>query len=164
VFTAAQFSAAALAIAVLIAPAAPQQARTTEQLRSRFSQEADPVHKTKLLLPLGDSEFRDAQAALAEGKNSEALDILKQYLDEAQSCDKALDAKFADPERHPNGFKQLQISVREALRRLGALIVGLSADDRGPFVDIRNQLDEMDRHLIQQLFPRQPAAPQKPKG
>ena len=36
------------------------------------------------------------------------------------------------------------------------MIVGLSADDRTPFVEIRSQLDEMDRHLIQQLFPKQP--------
>ncbi len=147
------------------APIAAQEFRTTAQLRARFAHETDGVHKAKALQPLGDSEFKDIEIALAEDKIPEALDILKLYVDEAQMCAKALEAKTSDPEKHPNGFKQLQISLRESLRRLDAAIVGLSADDRKPFVEIRGQLDEMDRHLIQQLFPKQPAhnEPANPK-
>ena len=165
-FTFAQFSGLALGLAaVVLAPLAAQEFRTTEQLRAKFVHEDDPIRKAKLLPPLGDSEFKDAQAALADDKIPLALDIVKQYFGEAQSVQKALDAKTPDPEKHPNGYKQLQISVRESLRRMDAMIVGLSADDRTPFVDIRGQLDEMDRHLIQQLFPKQPerTAPAKPK-
>jgi hypothetical protein len=45
------------------------------------------------------------------------------------------------------------------------MIVGLNEDDRKPFVEIRSQLDEIDRHLIQMLFPKQPPsdAAGKPK-
>ncbi|MGA8145284.1 MAG: hypothetical protein WB987_15465 [Candidatus Acidiferrales bacterium] len=159
------FSGLALVLAAILAPAAAQEYRSTEQLRARFVQEADPIRKAKLLPPLGDSEFRDAHTALAEDKVPQALEILKLYVGEAQSCEKALNAKIADPEKHPNGFKQLQISVREAVRRMDAIIVGLSADDRTPFVEMRGQLDEIDRHLIQQLFPKQPVPnePASPK-
>jgi hypothetical protein len=152
----------AFAMAVFFAPIAAQDFRTTEQLRARYTHETDPAHKAKLLQPLGDSEFRDAQAALAEDKYPGALEIVKQYLGEAQSCDKALEAKYPSPEKHSSGFKELQISVRESLRRLDAMIVGLSADDRTPFVEIRSQLEEMDRHLIQQLFPKD--STQSPKA
>ena len=155
-FSLAQLSSLALGLAIVVAPVAAQEYHTTEQWRAKYVRETDPVHKAKLLLPLGDSEFKDAEAALANEKLSEALNILKQYLDEAQSCEKELDAKFPDAEKHANGYKQLQISLRGSLRRLDAMIVGLTEDDRKPFVEIRGQLDEIDRHLIQQLFPKQP--------
>jgi hypothetical protein len=156
-FSLAQLSSLALGLAIVVAPLAAQEYHTTEQWRSKYVRETDPVHKAKLLLPLGDSEFKDAESALANEKLSEALNILKQYLDEAQSCEKELDAKFPDAEKHANGYKQLQISLRGSLRRLDAMIVGLTEDDRKPFVELRGQLDEIDRHLIQQLFPKQPA-------
>jgi hypothetical protein len=152
-----QLSALALALAMVTACLAAQEYHTTEQWRAKFDHEADPVHKAKLLLPLGESEFKDAESALANDKAAESLDILKKYLDEAQSCEKALEEKFPDAEKHSNGYKQLQISLRGSLRRLDAMIVGLNEDDRKPFVAIRGQLDEIDRHLIHMLFPKQPA-------
>jgi hypothetical protein len=158
-------SALAIALAMAIAPLAAQQIQSTEQWRAKFEHEADPVHKAKLLLSLGDSEFKDAESALANDKTDEALDILKRYLDEVRSCDKALADKFPDPEKHASGYKHLQISLRGSLRRLDAMIVGLNEDDRKPFVEVRGQLDEIDRHLIQVLFPKQPPndAAGKPK-
>jgi len=153
----AQLSALALAFAMVTACLAAQEYHTTEQWRAKFDHEADPVRKAKLLLPLGESEFKDAEGTLASDKLTEALDILKKYLDEAQSSEKALAEKFPDAEKHANGYKQLQISLRGSLRRLDAMIVGLNEDDRKPFVEIRGQLDEIDRHLIHMLFPKQPA-------
>ena len=156
-FSLAQLSSLALGLAIVVAPLAAQEYHTTEQWRAKYVRETDPVHKAKLLLPLGDSEFKDAESALANEKLSETLALHTNSLDEAQSCKKELDAKFPDPEKHANGYKQLQISLRGSLRRLDAMIVGLTEDDRKPFVEIRGQLDEIDRHLIQQLFPKQPA-------
>jgi hypothetical protein len=154
-----------LSLAIALAPLAAQEYHTTEQWRAKYDHETDPVRKARLLPPLGDSEFKDAEAALAADKNSQALDIVKAYLDEAQTVQKALDAKIVDPEKHANGYKQLQISIRGALRRLDSMIVGMAGDDKPPFVEIRSQLDDIDRHLIQQLFPKQPTntEPTKPK-
>jgi hypothetical protein len=161
----AHISALVVAFAMVMTAVAAQEYHTTEQWRAKFDHEADPVHRAKLLLPLGDSEFKDAENALANDKTAETIDILKKYLDEARSCEKALEEKFPDAEKHAGGYKQLQISVRGSLRRLDAMIVGLNEDDRKPFVEIRGQLDEIDRHLIQMLFPKQPAndAAGKPK-
>src|ERR1700722_3368918 len=153
----AQLSALVLAVAMVTVCLAAQEYHTTEQWRAKFDHEADPVHKAKLLLPLGESEFKDAESALANDKAAEALDILKKYIDETQSSAKAVAGKFADPEKHRNGYKKIQISLRGSLRRLDAMIVGLNEDDPKPFVEIRGQLDEIDRHLIHMLFPKQPA-------
>ena len=152
-----------LSLVIALAPSVAQEYHTTEQWRAKYDRETDPIRKAKLLPPLGDSEFKDAEAALAEDKNTQALDILKTYLDEAKTVQKALDARVADPEKHANGYKQLQISIRGALRRIDSMIVGLAGDEQPPFVEIRSQLDDIDRHLIQQLFPKQPVKPESKK-
>jgi hypothetical protein len=136
-------------------------------LRARFAKETDPVRKARLIGPLGDAQFQQIQSDAAEGNYSAALDMLMEYRDDAQSCLKALEAKEPDPEKHPSGFKQLQISLRASLRRVDDIIVGLAGDEQKPFVDLRKELDQMDRQLIRELFPRQPAAesgPPKPKS
>ena len=142
-------SAAPLAQAML-----PQN--STAELRSRFTHETDPVRKAKLLLPLGDAEFQDILKDEESEHLGEALAIFRQYRDEAQVCQKDLEGKEHDPEKHPNGFKQLQISLRQALRRLSDIIADLPGDEQKPFLDVRRDLEQMDRQLIHELFPRRP--------
>jgi hypothetical protein len=78
------------------------------------------------------------------------------YRDEAALCMKELDAKVADPEKHSGGFKELEISVRQSLRRLDELLVSMTAEEQKPFLEVREDLDRMNRHLVRELFPRQP--------
>jgi hypothetical protein len=135
----------------------------TAELRSRFTNETDPIRKAKLLVPLGEAEFRDILKDADSEKFGEALAIFQQYRDEAQACQKALEGKEPDPEKHPNGFKQLQISLRQSLRRLSDIIVGLPADEQKPFQDVRRDLEQMDRQLIHELFPRRPETAPEPQ-
>jgi hypothetical protein len=140
-----------------------------DAFRAKFTKETDPVRKAKILIPLGDAEFRDIQKEAGADNAEGALAILRQYRDEAQASQKALEATAHDPERHPNGFKELQISLRESIRRLDNVIGDLSGDEQKPFRDIRQELEQMDRRLIHQLFPRRPEAepeppPDKPKS
>ena len=105
----------------------------------------------------GDAEFREIESDFLAERLPDALAVLQQYRDEARTCEKLLDAKNVDAEQHPAGFKQLEFSLRESLRRLDDLLVTLTRDDQAPFEDARNDIDEMNRHLIHELFPRQPA-------
>jgi hypothetical protein len=133
------------------------------ELRSRFENETDPVRKAKLLGPLGEAEFRDILKDTESDNFGGALAIFQQYRDEAQACQKALEGKEPDPEKHPNGFKQLQISLRQSLRRLSDIIVDLAADDQKPFLEVQRDLEQMDRQLIHELFPRRPEAAPEPQ-
>ena len=65
-----------------------------------------------------------------------------------------------DAEKHPAGFKQLQFSLRDSLRRLDAVIVNMTGDEQAPFLDIRKELEETNSHLIEHLFPHDPHAKQ----
>ena len=146
---------------VLLASAAMQPQNTTEGFRAKFTHESDPIHKAHILIQLGDAEFRDIQKEVGSDNAQEALAILQQYRDEAQECQKGLEASGRDPEKHPNGFKELQISLRESLRRLDHVIGDLSGDEQKSFRDVRQDLEQMDLKLIHQLFPRRPEAQPK---
>jgi hypothetical protein len=126
--------------------------------RAKFEQETDPVHKAKLMVHLGRAEFEEIEKQAANNNLDEALKGAREYETQADSVAKALDARGVNPEKHASGFKELQISVREALRRLSYLMVGFSGDEQKPFLAIRDNLDTLNRHLINELFPRQPDA------
>jgi hypothetical protein len=152
-----RFSGLALS-AVLASSSFPAQDRTAG-LRARFCKETDPVHKAKLLTQLSDSEFREIQTLLGAGNLTDASPIANQLADEAESTVKALDARGRDAEKHPEGYKQAEMSVRGSLRRIDNILIELSGDDQKPFLEVRNRLDELEKQLIRELFPHRPDAP-----
>jgi hypothetical protein len=142
---------------ILVVSCAPVIFQTrTADIHARFEHETDPVRRAKLMPRLGEEQFHEIGKEISDGNLSQALTILKQYRDEAEVCIKALDAKVADPEKHAGGFKELEISVRQSLRRLDELLVGMTGDDQKPFLEVREDLDRLNRHLVRELFPRQP--------
>jgi hypothetical protein len=134
----------------------PAMAQTTRLLQARFDQEQDIVRRAKMLTDLSRADFQSVSEEVAAGDNTDALKTLQQFLDDAQHTSDALDAKENNPEAHPSGFKQLQIATRESLRRLDDLTAGLTGDEQAPFLAIRKNLDQLNRHLIKELFPHQP--------
>jgi hypothetical protein len=151
-----RFLAGAFAILLLAVVSGPSPAQDRlMQFRSRFQKETDPVHRAKLMPQLGEAQFQEIDKDLASEKLQDAILILQQYRDEAQLCGNALDAKGANAEKHPSGFKELELSLRESLRRLDDILVSFAPDAQGPFRAVRNDLDELDRHVIRELFPSQ---------
>jgi hypothetical protein len=133
------------------------------ELRAKFDQESNPVRKAKLLPDLGDAEFDKIGADAANGDIAGALSLASRYRDQAQSCVKNLDATDVSADKHPNGCKQLQISVQESLRKLDAALRGMTADDQMQFANVRQDLAEMNEHLIEELFPDRSSAKQQKK-
>ena len=149
---------------VLVAGSLPAQDRTA-QLRSRFERETDPVRKARMVALLADSEFREIHEKIDTGDLAAAAEIAGRVRDEAQASKRLLDAKSRDAEAHPDGYKQLEISVRESMRRLDDIMVGLAKDEQAPLAEVRKDMDELDRQMIHQLFPKRPEAePEKPKS
>jgi len=154
-------------LVALVAGSLLAQDRTAE-LRARFEKETDPVRKARLVEPLADAEFRNMHEKIDAGDLAAAAEIARRVRDEAAASKKSLDAKSRDPEAHPEGYKQLEISVRVSVRRLDDIMVGLAKDDQAPLAEVRKDLDEQDRQMIHQLFPKRPepaptTPPEKPK-
>lgn len=123
------------------------------KLRAKFAQATKPVDKGKLMVRLGRAEFDQIEKQVSDNNLSAAAGSLREYQEQADSVGKALDGLGVDAEKHSAGFLQLQISVREALGRLNNIVVGLTADEQKPFVDAREDLDALNRHLLGELFP-----------
>jgi hypothetical protein len=133
----------------------------TAQLRARFEKENDPVRKARMVALLEDSEFRNMHEKIDAGDLAGAAEIAGRVRDEAQTSKKLLDAKSRDAEAHPDGYKQLEISVRESMRRLDDIMVSLAKDEQTPLAEVRKDLDELDRQMIHQLFPKRPEPAEK---
>lgn len=139
--------------ALVLSPALPRD--NTTELRARFEREANPVHKAELMQKLGAAEFRELEKHAADKHFDEAAQVLDQYHSDVEGCSKALDQANINAAKKPAGFKQLQISVRESLRRLDRLISTMTADDQRLFRKDRDDLEELNSHLLQELFPGQ---------
>ena len=154
-------------MALVVGPLLAQD--RTAQLRARFEKETDPVRKARMVTLLADSEFREMHEKIDTGDLAAAVEIAGRVRDEARASKKLLDAKSRDAEEHPDGYKQLEISVRESMRRLDDIMVSLAKDEQAPLAEVRQDMDELDRQMIHQLFPKRPEAapktePEKPNS
>jgi hypothetical protein len=127
------------------------------QIRARFQQESNAIRKAKIMVKLGDLQFTEVQNDLAADRFPEALAALEQYSDETAESSRALDALNVNAEKHPGGFRELQISIREFLRRLNETTASLTGDEQAPILKVRKNIEETNQHLIHELFPTRPA-------
>jgi hypothetical protein len=142
---------AALFFPVMIAA----QVRLEDDL-ARYQHETDPVRKARILAKMGDTQVEFARKELKEGHDEASLHTLEQYRNEVHETVAALNGMGVDPERKPAGFKELQISLRETVRRVDDLIFTLDVDKRPFFRVVRNDLFADHNTLIDELFPRKP--------
>lgn len=156
---------ASLGLALLLA--APPAHDQLEILRARYEKETDPVRRGKLMPKLGAAEFDEIRRAIKASDFAHALEIFGQYRDQVEEVHKALDARGLDPEKKSGGYKELQISLREALRQSNEIFLEIPPNWHQGFNDVRLELDSLNKKLILQLFPRQPgrrAKSEQPKN
>jgi len=123
---------------------------------AKYQAETDPVRKSRALVKLGDEQVDFARRQLKAEDEVASLGTLEQYRDEVKTTVAALQATGVDAERKPAGFKELQISLRETIRRIDELILTLPVDKRPFFREVRNDLFAYQNELIDDLFPRKP--------
>ena len=131
------------------------QDRLAEDL-AKYQHESDPVRKARDLVKLGDEQVEMARKLLKDDQDVGSLHTLEQYRDEVHETVTALNGMGVDAERKPSGFKELQISLRETIRRIDDLILTLEVDKRPFFRTVRNDLFTDQNALIDELFPRKP--------
>ena len=145
---------ALFATLAMCAPVAAQD--RYEQDLARYQHEPDPVRKARELAKLGDQQIDVAKKQLKAGDEVASLHTLEQYSDEVRETVSALGGTGVDAEKKPAGFKELQISLRETIRRVDDLIFTLNVDKRPFFREVRNDLFANQNQLIDKLFPRNP--------
>jgi hypothetical protein len=145
---------AVIAALGLCVPLAAQD-RLADDL-AKYQHETDTVRKSRALAKLGDEQVDLAKRQLKAEDEVASLHTLEQYRDEVHDMVAALSGMGVDAERKPAGFKELQISLRETIRRIDDLILTLNVDKRPFFRAVRNDLFTDQNALIDKLFPRKP--------
>ncbi len=124
------------------------------ELQARFDSETNGVHKAKMLQKLGDAEFEEAsRAGKADDYNTVGL-LMEKYRDNVRAAAQVLEKENPDGERHPGGYKQLEMHVQKGLREVDEILVVAPTEYKPPLQLVRNDLISLDDELLRFLFPR----------
>jgi hypothetical protein len=129
-------------------------------LQAKFDHEGSAVHKAKMLEKLGDAEFEEAGKALQENDFNTVGLLMEKYRDNVRAASEALKKEQPDAERHPNGYKQLEMHVQKGLREIGEFLLEVPPAYKPPLQIVQRDLLGFDDELLRALFPRRPS--QKP--
>ncbi|GAC1635502.1 MAG: hypothetical protein NVS9B14_12800 [Candidatus Acidiferrum sp.] len=139
---------------------------TLEELQRRFDNEIDGVNKAKMLRKLGDAQFQREREAAKAGDFETVDFIMEKYRDNVRAALEAVKKVHPDGEKHPAGYKQLEMHIEEGLREVDDLLANVPEDYRPPLQLVKADLLALDRETLHALFPRRPAEkplPPKPK-
>jgi hypothetical protein len=145
-----------LVLAATLAGAMPRKALAEEseiKIEAQYQNEHDPVRKAKLLAKLGPLEVKRVRDYLEMDDEGHALSTLEHFRDEVRDTTGALSAAKADAEKHPSGYKELQIGLRETIRRLNDIVLAVPVEERPMFEAVRSDLTAMQGELFEALFP-----------
>lgn len=149
-----RLAATLIGVAVVSGSLAGQEKVT--DLQARFDRDSNAVHKAKLLERLGDAQFNDARRAEKANDYTTVGLIMEKYRDNARAAADALKKEHPDGERHPGGYKQLEMHVQKGLREVGEIMLVVPMEFKPPLQIVRHDLQTIDDELLRALFPRRP--------
>lgn len=151
-------------IILMLSPAVAQQ--SVAQLQARFDHENNSVKKAKMLVKLGDAEFEDARRAGREGDNNTVGFTMEKFRDNVRAAFEALKKQHPDAEKHSNGYRQMEMQVKQGIREVEDSMLAAPAPYKPPLQIVRQDLLTMDEEMIRLLFPHRPAdsKPNPPPG
>ena len=140
-------------VALLDAVSAVPRKDTEEDLQSRLQQESNPVKKAKYEIRLGRLKLLEAIDAFDQHDANTAQNLLDAYLTHIRSSWQLLQNSGHNAVRHPEGFKELDIALRQDGRFIEDLSHRLSYFDRGNVVKTGKEVEQIRAEVIKELFP-----------
>ncbi|MGH9742931.1 MAG: hypothetical protein ACRD51_11335 [Candidatus Acidiferrum sp.] len=132
------------------------------ELQARFDSEMNAVRKAKMVKKLGDAELEEAGLAEKNGDYSRMGLLLEKYRDNVRAASEALQKASPDAERHPNGYKQLEMHVQKGLREMDEFLLDAPDPYKPPLRLVRGDLLKIDDKLLRNLFPKDSLAKPRP--
>jgi hypothetical protein len=133
-------------------------ANNPDDLQARFDHESNSVHKAKFFDKLGDQQLAETRHASRSGDFATVGQVMEKYRDNARAAFDALKKEHPNAEHQLNGYKQLQMHVRKALRELKELLLLAPTEYKPPLQLVQDDLASMDDELLRMLFPPRPGA------
>jgi hypothetical protein len=132
-----------------------------KEMQTHFDRANHAVAKIKDLQKLGALEFEVAtQASKANDFVAVGL-IFEKYRDNVREAFELLRKQEPDADRHPGGYRQLELEVRQGIREVEDTLLVTPEDLRPPLEIVRKDLIDTDDALIHLLFPRRTKDPVK---
>lgn len=150
--------------AAMAGPVSPTVRDNEEDLRARLQNEHDPVRRAKYEIRLGQIKLEQARAAYDKGNVDAGSKLLDAYLKRMKEAWQTLRSSGRNAARQPQGFKELDIALREDVRLLGDLAHRVSFYDREPVKKVTDEIEGIRSEVLHELFPatRPPSAEGKP--
>lgn len=132
-----------------------------KELQDHFDKESHASSKVKSLDKLADAQFESATKAIQANDFSAAGLAFEKYRDNVRVAFDLLKKQEPDVDRHPSGYRQLELQVRKGIREVEEVQMVAPPDMRPPLEIVHKDLIEMDDELIRLLFPRRSRDPEK---
>ncbi|MGO8787358.1 MAG: hypothetical protein ACLQVL_08250 [Terriglobia bacterium] len=126
---------------------------TEEQLLQRIQSEQNPVKKAKVEIKLANLRLTQVQDAYSQGHIEAGAKTLGAFVDTMKTSWKLLQDSGRKASKQPDGFRDLEISLREDVRVLQDLGPKVSYFDRAPVVNAGQELEKMRGEVLHALFP-----------
>ena len=145
--------------AILFMGARAGGAESEQELAARIANEQNPIRKAKYEIRLAHLVLSEAQDAYAQGQLDKGENLLDTFVGDLKTSWKVLQGSGRKAAKQPQGFRELEIALREDALRLQDMGRRLSYYDRGPVDKATHELDEMRSEVMAALFPGKAAAP-----
>ncbi len=146
-----------LALAGILGAACCAMGRETEeQLLQQIQTEHDPVKKAKDEIRLANLKLTQVQQTYAQGHMEEGVKSLGAMTDALKAAWKTLQDSGRIASKQPQGFRELEIALREDVRVLQDLAHTVSYLDRAPLEKAAQDLDQMRSEVLHAQFPGRP--------
>jgi len=150
-----------LAAALLSCAGSLAVADKLKELQEQFDRANHAGAKIKDLQKLGALEFEAATQASKAGDYVAVGLIFEKYRDNVRQAFELLKKQEPDADRHPGGYRQLELEVRHGIREVEDTLLAVPEEVRPPLEIVRKDLIDMDDALIHSLFPRRTKDPVK---
>jgi hypothetical protein len=147
---------------LVLAGSAALGRETEEQLLQRIQSEPNPVKKAKVEIKLAQLKLTQLQDAYSQGQIEAGAKLLGTFVGVMKTSWKLLQDSGRQAVKQPEGFRELEIALREDDRSLQDLERTVSFFDRAPLVNAGQELEQMRSDVLHALFPGGP--PRNGKG
>ena len=143
-----------LLLGALAGSASPARRADSEaDLLARLERELNPVKRAKLEIRLGRVKLFQAFGAFDRENVEECHELLSAYLERMKGAWATLNSSGRQAWRHSQGFRELDIALREDGRFLADLKHRVPYQDRAPVEKVARDVDELRDQVLRALFP-----------
>jgi hypothetical protein len=139
--------------ALLVAASRVPRRDNEQDLLNRLQQETRPVKKAKYEIRLARLKLLGARDAVDQGEPEKVRELLSLYLAHIHTSWQLLQSSGRNAFRKPEGFKELDIALRQDGRMLTDLGQRLPYFERGDVDKTAKEIEQIRAEVIKALFP-----------